>query len=218
MTIGKDHIIERAGRKMVLYAGLLNEAHEMGLKRISTTLIQIPTAENGNVAIVAAEVEMKDGGIFSGIGDASPENVNKMVAKALIRMGETRAKARALRDAINIDMVAADEVPEDEEPAAGNVREYRTRQEPPVARPQPQAQGNGNSKPQTEGERERKRKEALLNRLDEVIIDAVRRLDTNPVAVQHRALEAAGLPTDCDLSMLDADMLAEVGRTVVALT
>jgi hypothetical protein len=86
------HIITRQGKEFVLYEGLLDEAHRQGLRRITTTVIQIPHDDNGNMAIVQAEVET-DRGMFSGIGDAAPGNVNRMIVPHLLRMAETRAKS-----------------------------------------------------------------------------------------------------------------------------
>jgi hypothetical protein len=102
--------IERHGRTYVLFAGLLDEAHQRGLRSIDTDLIQTPSDTNGNVAIVKAVVEMEDGGKFTGIGDASPENVGRSIVPHIIRMAETRAKARALRDAINVGTTALEEL------------------------------------------------------------------------------------------------------------
>ena len=102
-------MIERQGRRFVLYAGLLEEAHSRGLRSIETELLQIPGPENGEVAIVRAVVRTEDGK-FTGIGDASPENVNRTIAPHVIRMAETRAKARALRDAINVGVTAFEEL------------------------------------------------------------------------------------------------------------
>ncbi|HZS93734.1 MAG TPA: hypothetical protein VFA78_02985 [Chloroflexota bacterium] len=120
----KEYIINRQGKDFVLYEGLLDEAHQQGLKRISTTLIQIPHEDNANLAVVQAEVET-DRGTFGGIGDASPQNVNRMIVPHLIRMAETRAKARALRDAVNVGVTAVEELgdldgdaEDDERPAA----------------------------------------------------------------------------------------------------
>ena len=113
-------MIERQGKRFVLYAGLLEEAHSRGLRSIETELLQVPQSENGDVAIVRAVVRMEDGK-FSGIGDAGPQNVGRMIAPHLIRMAETRAKARALRDAINVGVTAfeelGDESAEEREPA-----------------------------------------------------------------------------------------------------
>ncbi len=108
----EEYMIERQGKRFVLYAGLLEEAHERGLRSIETELLQVPSQENGEVAIARAVVRTEDGK-FSGIGDASPANVNRAIAPHVIRMAETRAKARALRDAINVGVTAFEELGED---------------------------------------------------------------------------------------------------------
>lgn len=90
----------------------MEEAHTHGLKRISTMLIQAPEESNGNVAICSGEVETEKG-ILSGIGDASPVSVKDSMVNRLIRVAETRAQARALRDAVNVGTVAVEELDED---------------------------------------------------------------------------------------------------------
>ncbi|MBA2376754.1 MAG: hypothetical protein M3494_16610 [Actinomycetota bacterium] len=105
----EEYMIERQGKRFVLYAGLLEEAHNRGLRSIETELLQVPGMENSEVAIVKAVVRTEEGK-FSGIGDASPENVSRTIAPHLIRMAETRAKARALRDAINVSVTAFEEL------------------------------------------------------------------------------------------------------------
>ena len=87
-----EFLITRQGKQYVLFAGLLDEAHSRGLRGIDTELIQVPDEANGSVAIVKATAEMDDGRHFSGIGDASPENVGRNIAPHLIRMAETRRK------------------------------------------------------------------------------------------------------------------------------
>jgi hypothetical protein len=109
MGMKKEFVIERQGKSFVLYAGLLDEAHSQGLKGITTNLLQIPSDENGHVAICQASVETEKG-FFTGIGDASPRNVTQMMTNCLIRMAETRAKARALRDAVNVGVTALEEL------------------------------------------------------------------------------------------------------------
>jgi hypothetical protein len=112
----EEYMIERGGRRFVLYAGLLEEAHARGLRSIETELLQVPHAENGEVAIARAVVRTEEGK-FSGIGDASPGNVSRAIAPHIIRMAETRAKARALRDAINVGVTALEELGDEEEVA-----------------------------------------------------------------------------------------------------
>lgn len=115
MTIKEEFFIQRQGKRYVLYAGLLEEAHDQDLREISTDLIQVPEESNGNVAIVKAKVRLQRDEeelpeTYEGIGDASPGNVSRNIIPHLIRMAETRAKARALRDAINIGVTALEEI------------------------------------------------------------------------------------------------------------
>jgi hypothetical protein len=129
--VREEYMIERQGKRFVLYAGLLEEAHSRGLRSIETDLLQVPHAGNGDVAIVRAVVRTEDGK-FTGIGDASPENVNRNIAPHVIRMAETRAKARALRDAINVGVTAFEELGGEDgaevaEPARGSGSNERAR-------------------------------------------------------------------------------------------
>ena len=122
----EEYMIERQGKRFVLYAGLLEEAHDRGLRSIETELVQVPTKENGEVAIVQAVIRTEEGK-FGGIGDASPQNVNRAIAPHLIRMAETRAKARALRDAINVGVTAFEELggPSEEEVVESSGKQER---------------------------------------------------------------------------------------------
>lgn len=97
---GKDHPV---------YAGLLDEAHKQGLVSIKTELLQAPLETNRYMAICKATVVLGEK-VFEGIGDATPNNVNKMIAPHIVRMAETRAKGRALRDALNIGEALAEEL------------------------------------------------------------------------------------------------------------
>jgi hypothetical protein len=114
-------LVNLNGKEYPTYPGVLAEAHEQGLRGISTALIQIPSADNDHTAIVRATVRMvgrdsEDETLFEDYGDASPRNCSARVATALIRMASTRAKGRALRDAVNIGQTLAEEIP-DEPPA-----------------------------------------------------------------------------------------------------
>ena len=105
---------DRSGRvigtkEVVTYQGLLSKAHDEGLKAVRTSLLQVPADENSRTAIAKAEVETEKGR-FEAIGDASPESVTGFLTPHLIRMAETRAKARALRDAVNVGVVSFEEL------------------------------------------------------------------------------------------------------------
>ncbi len=97
-------------KDFVLYAGLLDCAHQKNLISVNVELIQFPNDENKQTAICKATVETADGRKFSDLGDANPQNCNSKVAKHLIRLSSTRAKARAFRDMDNIGMTALEEL------------------------------------------------------------------------------------------------------------
>src|ERR687883_51738 len=124
----EEYMIERGDRRFVFFAGFFGEGPARGFWGIETELLQVPSAENGEVAIAKAVVRTEDGK-FSGIGDASPGNVGRAIVPHLIRMAETRAKARALRDAINVGVTALEELdgePEEFVPA-GEERQQASR-------------------------------------------------------------------------------------------
>ncbi len=123
-----DLYIDLRGKQVVTYRGLLHLAHQRGLLSIETALVQTPSKDNAETAIVSSRVTMMvDGGehAFTGIGDANPKNVGRNIAPHAIRMAETRAKARALRDAVNIGVVSVDEL------IGGKVSEYSAEAEQP---------------------------------------------------------------------------------------
>ncbi len=152
-----EFMITRQGKQYVLFAGLLDEAHNRGLKGIDTELLQVPDDSNGRVAVVKATVELEDGRRFSGIGDASPENVGRNIVPHLLRMAETRAKARALRDAVNVGVTAMEELSDGDDAPPANYSAPRSRPTPVrAARPQPVEQeppseSNGKTEAPAEG-------------------------------------------------------------------
>lgn len=116
-------------REFISYAGLLAVAHDIGLDEMNTTVLQMPTDANGHTAVVRAIAKGKPG-LFTGLGDASPANVGKRVVRHLLRVAETRAKARALRDLCNINMVALEELEGDDAEGVQVAAPARERREP----------------------------------------------------------------------------------------
>jgi hypothetical protein len=133
MPLSREHVMEQHGRRYVLFSGLLALAHEEGLTRVTTTLVQVPNDSNGNVAICHATVETTKGS-FDGIGDASPTNVGRAIVPHLIRMAETRAVARAFRVAVNVGEALADDPSDDApEPSAAPRSDERGQHRTPGA-------------------------------------------------------------------------------------
>ena len=153
-------------RETIAYAELLKLAHDEGLKSIATELVLQPSEQNGRLAIVKASVETERGH-YEGLGDADPGNVDDFLVPHLIRVAETRAKARALRDAVNVGVVSLEELdgvsqdrasrPGPGAPAPRSSRPARTGTT--TTRPRgngsyrPRSNGNGSPEPMTEGQR-----------------------------------------------------------------
>jgi hypothetical protein len=98
------------GKEFVVYAGVLNRAHQIGLQKIEVEVVQYPTKENGSEAICRAVIESKQGEIFVEWGDANPRNTRGEIVQHILRMAATRAKARALRDFTNIGITCLEEL------------------------------------------------------------------------------------------------------------
>ena len=90
----------------VQYAGLLAMAHERGLVTLSAHFISV----TGDLALAEATAEFADGKIFKECADATPSNVNPKVKAHFPSMALTRAKARCLRDALNISVCSVEEM------------------------------------------------------------------------------------------------------------
>ena len=135
-NINPEYVISLQGQEYCTYRGVLDRAHALGLEGIRTRILQVPGPDNEYVAIVEAEIRMQDGRVFVDVADASPKNVASRLASALIRMASTRAKGRALRDAVNIGEALAEELDMDAEhaaPRADSVRSMRPPSRPVMA-------------------------------------------------------------------------------------
>ena len=104
------------GTPFVKYAGLLTMAHAQGLQQLEAWF----TGVSDTLAVAHATATFRDGRRFSESGEATPENVGRQVRPHFARLALTRAKARCLRDALNIALCAVEEV--GGEPADGALR------------------------------------------------------------------------------------------------
>ena len=139
--LNKDFIMSIDGKDFVTYQGLLDLAHQKGLSRIEVEIVQFPSMDNEHVVIARAVAETNDGGLFSDYGDASPANCNGRVARHMIRMASTRAKARVLRDLTNVGMTALEELADIPDQASSRQSGRRYKPDP--------AQGQAQAKPGT---------------------------------------------------------------------
>lgn len=135
VVIEPEFYVNLKGRSYPLWAGILNAATKAGLKSLCTRIAQIPHADNGNIAVVVARAEFEDGSVFEDVGDCGPGSTSPNLLAASLRIASTRAKGRALRDAMNIGEATFEE---------GDL----TDSEAP-SHPQPQANGGG--RPQGKG-------------------------------------------------------------------
>jgi hypothetical protein len=137
--INEKFIMNIKGKDFVLYSGLLDLAHQKGIKSIHVEPVQYPNKENGMEAICKSVVISSDGQEFTEIGDANPRNVTPMIKEHILRMAATRAKARALRDLSNIGMTCLEELGDLDQIIGGNQQFIRSKSkvEKPVEKPKP---------------------------------------------------------------------------------
>lgn len=135
MALKTDEYVLLKGKPHPLYRGVLREAIENGLTRLVVQLIQFPSPDNGNMAVCSATAvfEGADGKerMFTEVGDCDNHNCGSMIAPHKIRMAATRAKGRALRDALGIGDALAEEIGGDFGDEKSQRKEYRE----PDARP-----------------------------------------------------------------------------------
>ena len=104
--IPAHHIVTIQGHQYVTYVGLLQLAHERGLVSLTADW----TCNESALSLAHAVARFSDGRVFEECGDATPENTNRKVAAHFRRVALTRAKARVLRDALGVDLVAFEEL------------------------------------------------------------------------------------------------------------
>lgn len=95
-----------AQKKVVDFKTLLALAHSRGIESVETESLAV----NEKFAFFKATVTMTGGKTYCGHGDATPANVRPDMVIHMIRLAETRAIVRALRLAVNVGEVGAEEL------------------------------------------------------------------------------------------------------------
>ena len=214
------------GKDFVIYAGLLDLAHQRGLQSMYVEAIQYPTKENGLEAICKATVESKTGEVFIELGDANPKNTNQKIVNHILRMAATRAKARALRDFTNIGMTCLEELGDLDEvigdersgngranragtqkPQSGNGRQTATpatEDEKPSTAPNG---GNGSSK-------EAKKPAKAAPKQDDPATDNRENSGPKPSTAQIRAIENLARRRNISAQELEQMVQTQFGTTL----
>jgi hypothetical protein len=107
--IKPEFVVSIHGQEFIRFVGLLAMAHEKGLVSLKAEFTSVTDA----LALAHAVATFQDGRVFEESGDATPQNVNAKVRPHFARVALTRSKARCLRDALNISLVALEELDED---------------------------------------------------------------------------------------------------------
>lgn len=115
----QQYVVNIKGKDAIKVEGLTVIAHQKGIWKMQTDVIQFPSQANNFTAICKTTVGGYDWDPikkeireveYSDIADASPDNVTSMVAKSYIRMASTRSIGRALRKYTNVDMLCSSEM------------------------------------------------------------------------------------------------------------
>lgn len=104
--IPTQFLVTIQGKQFVTFHGLLAMAHQQGLLSLKAEFISVTET----LALARARAEFHDGCVFEECSDATPSNVNSRIKPHFARMSLTRAKCRALRNALNIAYVCAEEL------------------------------------------------------------------------------------------------------------
>lgn len=113
------YIVPIKGKEAVTVAGLVILAHAKGIKSLKTKILQYPSKDNDMTAICETTILGYDWSPmekklveveYTAIGDANVGNCTAMVAKAYIRMAETRSIGRCLGKYVDLPMVTSEEI------------------------------------------------------------------------------------------------------------
>lgn len=133
MPVNEQFVISLKGKQFVLLAGLLDLAHQQGLRSIETEVMAELCIPEEKRFVVRAIGRFRTGegedAIWSAHGDSDP--TNSQMRGAELRHAETRAIARMLRFATNVAMTAFEELGPDAEHQNGHQEAHAARTGPP---------------------------------------------------------------------------------------
>jgi len=107
-TLDPQFVVRINDKPFVKFAGLLQLAHKRGLQEL-----RVEWTHNDAELSLAQATAVFPFGTFADVGDASPGNTNPKVRAHFRRVAGTRAAARALRLALGVEYVAAEELGEE---------------------------------------------------------------------------------------------------------
>ena len=148
-----SNVLQIKGKDVATYEGILDYAHQFGIKSLEVDIVQFPSDENGQRCICKARLETLDGRVFSDIADASPGNVPKGCIDSFPRIASTRCKSRTISDAFNVKTAMKEDtdIPPHEGGSGGIVIDADFSPVEPVQRqPLPAPYDGGGAKPASE--------------------------------------------------------------------
>lgn len=103
-------INQESGTPCVLLHALQRLSHEAGIVESGPIVLQHVPQGSFGVFQCIYEVKFSDGTIWRAAGDCNKKNVNEKFSKYPTAIAESRAEARALKKALGITMLAAEEI------------------------------------------------------------------------------------------------------------
>lgn len=131
----EEELKVKDGKEFVYLRGLEKLARARGVVSKHIRVHATPTSENP-IAVVSVQYTFKDGAIWESTADCTSKSAKEGFGKYLTAMAESRAKARALRDAFGITLCSVEEIGT---PSASIDEEEDS---PPISDPQKYLIGN----------------------------------------------------------------------------
>jgi len=107
-SIPKEYISQIKGKDFITANGLLHMAHAKGF--LGWTIEEMSVDWEKDSAYCHGMAHFENDKTYHGAGSCTPKNATSMTANHFVEMAETRAKSRALRTALNIDMTTLEEI------------------------------------------------------------------------------------------------------------